>query len=642
MRYRHFWKFSALACPWVLALACGSSSETTAFAPSRGGSPGDASASDAGAAGTQSGGSAGSAAAAGQGGSSGSDASTDAPAACVEGTEKCVGAVHQICKGAAFVDEPCAAGTSCQPSTGQCVTCACTAGANGQCVDSANIEVCNDDCQGFSAKPCGSLKVCKAGACVDQVCYPDAISCVDENTWQKCAADGSGYEPGGSCPAKQQCAGSSGCLSLCAIAQKQPSSVGCSFFALNMDNFNESNPDALVVGNTSPTLTAVVNFYGSPGGTEAVLQSNVQIPPLGQVTLMIPNGAGDVIENGSALRIGGAFRIESDIPVIAYQHSPLQPQATNDASCLIPESTLGSHYIVGSYTDALGSYPSYFNVVASQDNTTVTFTVPVATQGGSGVPALAAGATATVVMNRYDTLQVAAPGSDVTGTEVTSTAPVAVFGAVECAQVPPGATYCDHLEEQTIPVRNWGRKYVGAHAPYRSGQERFYWRVLAQADNTTITTNPSQTGFPKVLNKGQFYEFWTQESFMFEGDKGFAAFQYVSGQNAFSAGTGDPAMITAIPVEQFLKSYVILTPTGYTANYVQIIRTTSDDVMVDGAAVPASAYSAVGNYTVADHKVAAGAHVLTSTSPFGIVGVGYTEVTSYGYPGGFALKDLTQ
>ena len=687
---RQFGKICFVASTWMLAAACGSTSETPfTFGPpgndggddgsiGQGGASGssgsagvagtagaggsDAGSSGAGgaeggAAGTAgssgTGGAAGDGGTAGTGGSAGLDAGLDAPAdssldapadtsieaGCANGTERCNGTVHQICNNGVFVDAPCAPGKVCQPSTGVCIDCTCTPGSHGQCTDPAHIQVCNNDCMSFSPQPCGPAQICKAGACLDQLCTPGTTSCVDDNTWQVCNADGTAYDPGGACPAKQQCSGGS-CQSLCDLIDNQPSSVGCSFFALNMDNFNEANADAIVVGNTSKTLTAVVNFYSSPGGVQTLLQGNVSIPPMGQYTFTIPNAASDVIESVSKLRIGGAFRIESDLPVIAYQHSPLQPQATNDASCLIPESTLGNHYIVGSYTDALGSYPSYFNVVATQNGTSVTFTVPKATQGGTGVPALAAGGTATVVMNRYDTLQVVAPGSDVTGAEIQSTAPVAVFGAVECAQVPPGATYCDHVEEQSIPVRSWGRKYVGAHVPYRSGQEHFFWRVLAQSDNTVITTTPAQTGFPKTLNKGQFYEFWTQSSFMFEANQGFAAFQYVSGQDAFNAGTGDPAMITAIPVEQFLSSYVILTPSGYSQNYVQIIRTTADDVLVDGAPVPAGEYSAVGAYTVADHLVSAGPHTLTSASPFGIVGVGYTGVTSYGYPGGFGLKDL--
>ncbi|MBI5531408.1 MAG: IgGFc-binding protein [Deltaproteobacteria bacterium] len=631
MRSSQSWKVVVLASPWIAILACSSSSGTEWSSTPPG--------KDAGS--ENHGGSAGSS---GTSGGAGTDAGPDSSveAGCTTGKEQCNGTAHQVCKNGVFVDEPCASGSSCQPSSGQCIACACTPGAKGACVDQGTIQTCDADCMTWTPKPCSTGEICKGDACVAQVCTPGSKACADLSTSQVCNADGTGFDPGATCGPKEQCLGGVGCVSLCVVAEKAPSSVGCSFFALNMDNFNEANPDAVVVGNTSATLTAIVNFYGSPGGVETAIESNVQIPPQGQHTFMIPNGAGDVIESGSALRVGGSFRVASDIPVIAYQHSPLQPQATNDASCLIPESTLGTHYVIGSYTDALGSYPSYFNVVASQDNTSVTFTVPVATQGGTGVPALAANGSTTVVMNRYDTLQVVAPGSDITGTDLTATAPVAVFGAVECAQVPPGATYCDHVEEQSIPVRNWGKKYVGAHAPLRSGTEHFFWRILAQTDNTTVTTTPPQTGFPKTLNKGQFYEFWTTQSFMFEGDQPFAAFQYVSGQDAFNAGTGDPAMITAIPVEQFLKSYVILTPSGYTFDYVQVIRTTADDVIVDGTPIPANEYSPVGAYTVADHKVAAGSHSLTSTSPFGIVGVGYTGVTSYGYPGGFALKDLSQ
>ena len=246
-----------------------------------------------------------------------------------------------------------------------------------------------------------------------------------------------------------------------------------------------------------------------------------------------------------------------------------------------------------------------------------------------------------VTMNRYDTLQVAANvGGDVTGTEIISNGPIAVIGAVQCAQVPAGATYCDHVEEQAVPIRNWGQTYIGAHAPQRSGSEHYFWRVLASSDNTVINTTPPQMGFPKTLNKGQFYEFWTQQSFVFNGDHPFAAFQYISGQDAFNAGTGDPAMMNAVPVEQFLSRYVILTPSGYSQDYVQILRIAADDVKVDGVTVPANAYYSVGAYTIADYAVAAGPHVITSATPFGIMGVGYTGVTSYGYPGGMALNNI--
>jgi hypothetical protein len=575
----------------------------------------------------------------------------------MEGTELCAGG-HKTCHNGQFVDDPCPQGQGCTMSAPTCAPCTCTPGMpTGTCVDAATQQICDDTCLGFTPTPCLPSQSCINGACIDQICVPGQTHCKDASTTEICNATGTGYDPGTTCGAKETCDGTSGCISLCAAFAKSPSSVGCSFFALNMDNFDETHVDGVTIGNTSSTLTATVNFYTSYNGVEALAQGNIQVPPLTEYTLNLPNGANDVLHGISALRKGGAFRVESDIPIIAYQHSPLTPYYTNDVSCLLPEATLGSHYFVGTYYDALGAagepHPSYFNVIATTDNTQVTVVVPQATAAGTGVTAMSAGGMQTFTLNRYDTLQVvnanagAAAVRDLMGTEITATAPVAVFGAVECAQVPAGYTYCDHIEEQMIPVRNWGKVYVGAHIPKRSTTERYYWRVMAGTDNTTIDTNPQQPGFPKTLNKGQFYEFYAQAgatvdsgSFIVTGDKPFAAYQYMTGQNAFGAGTGDPAMITAVPVEQFLNRYVILTPTGYTTNYVQIIRTTMDDVTVDGAVVPASSYYTIGAYTVADYAVAAGPHTILSNSPFGIVATGYTYATSYGYPGGLALNNI--
>ena len=607
------------------------------------------------------GGSGGSGATTASSSSSSSSSSTSASSGtgpCVGGQEQCVNGVHQICGGGIFSDVPCPTGKGCTAATGTCMPCVCTPGAHdASCIDGGTQSLCDPSCLAFAPAACAVDEICLNGACVTQICVPGEPHCVSSGTTEICNATGSGYDPGTTCGPKQQCFTNQGCISLCELYAKTPSSVGCSFFALNMDNFDEANPDAVTVGNVSSTLTAVVDFHGSYNGVETLIQGGIQVPPLTQHTITLPNGAIDYLHGVSALRKGGSFRVASDLPIIAYQHSPLTPAYTNDASCLLPEATLGTHYFVPSYYDALGAggepHPSYFNVIATANNTTVTVVVPNPTAAGSGVPQLAAGQTQTFMLNRYDTLQLvnlnAGPTAqrDLMGAEITSNAPVAVFGAVECAQVPAGYTYCDHIEEQAIPVRNWGKTYVAAHIPKRSNSERYYWRVMARDDDTVIDTTPPQSGFPVTIAKGKFHEFYTQAnatpqggSFILSGSKPFSAFQYITGQNAFGAGTGDPAMITAVPVEQFLSRYVILTPTGYTSNYVQIVRTTADDVTVDGVMVPPSAYYAIGAYTIADYAVSAGPHVILSNSPFGIVGTGYTYATSYGYPGGLALNNI--
>lgn len=587
------------------------------------------------------------------GGANPSGGSSNGGGSCVDGEERCEGADHQLCQGGTFTASPCPDGSGCDAATGACATCTCTPGETAAtCPDVGSESVCDASCTGFTSQPCPATEVCIDGSCGPPLCVPGTSHCEADNGTSVCNATGTGYDPGPTCGAKEVCTETLGCESLCSAYAKTPSSVGCSFFALNMDNFSEVQTDGVIVGNTSSTLTAVVNFYTSYNGVEALAQSNLQVPPLSQVQINLPNGAVDVIHGISALRKGGAFRIESDIPVVAYQHSPLAPQATNDASLLLPESTLAGHYFVPSYSDALG-YPSYFNVVGTQDGTMVTIKLSNANAGGTGVPATAAGGTMTVMLDRYDTLQVVnAPGGttasrDLTGSEIVSDKPISVFGAVECAQIPAGFTYCDHIEEQAVPSRNWGKTYVGAHIPKRSNSEHYIWRVMAQDDGTVIDTTPQVAGFPITLAKGQFYEFSTNAgpavetgSFILTSSKPFAAVQYVTGQDAFGAGTGDPAMITAVPVEQFLNRYVILTPSGYTANYVQIIRSTADPVSVDGVDVPESSYYTLGAYTVADVLVSDGPHTVLSNSPFGLIGAGYTAVTSYGYPGGLALNNI--
>ena len=306
-------------------------------------------------------------------GGTASPTSTTSGGPCTEGQQSCDGAgVHQVCTSGMFTPAPCAAGLACDKATGACLPCACAPGPTGKCVDGKSVEVCNADCFGTTPMACPDSQGCLNGVCSTMVCTPNLAHCVDANTVVACNADGSALGPATACSPKEQCVEGPGCQSLCDILGNSPSSVGCSFFALNMWNFNEDNADAVVIGNTSSTVTAVVNVYSSPNGVETLLQGNIQVPPLGEFTFFIPNASSDILF-GSGLRKGGSFRVASDLPVVAYLHSPLTPQATNDASCLLPEPTLGSHYFVASYVDALNAYPSYFDVIATADNTQVTF-----------------------------------------------------------------------------------------------------------------------------------------------------------------------------------------------------------------------------------------------------------------------------
>ncbi len=522
-----------------------------------------------------------------------------------------------------------------ETSVGTTAACMCEPGTVDGCEGDAQL-VCDADCQGFSAKPCAQGQSCKDGACVAKLCQPGTKQCASDVAYQTCNGAGDAFDPPVNCGAEESCLGGQ-CLSACAVAEATPSSVGCSFFANRMDNYDNSQPDSMIVGNTSKSKTATVQLYFTPTNTNAEQPQGgpVNLAPGKTVEFKLTNAP---IAKASQLRKGGSYRAQSNIPVVAYQHSPIGQQATNDASMLLPEHALRNDHVIASYRDGLGGYPSYFDVIATADNTVVKWTPPTATLAGAGVNAVNPGQTGQVVMNRFDTLQVRVGNmNDISGTIVSSDKPIWVVGAVSCVNVPNNITYCDHIEEQMLPLDYWGKKYVGAHSPKR-GSEKHYWRIYGGEDGTTVTANPAVPGTPLTVNRGEWKEIVVPNntSTIFESDKPFLPVQYLEGTSG-GAGTGDPASYQMIPVEQFLDRYAFVTGNGYNPNYAQIIRLKGNpDVLIDGVVV--NGYYTVGDYEVSDWKISEGGHLAESDAPFGIINVGYTAVTSYAYPGGLKLE----
>jgi len=416
----------------------------------------------------------------------------------------------------------------------------------------------------------------------------------------------------------------------CDEAKAAQSTVGCSFRGNRMENFAEYDA-SIVVGNVSEDEATLVQLYFTTGAGEVAQGAAVSVGPLQshEFVLSQPNTPGSVTVNREA----GTYRVESDLPMVAYQHSPISAVASNDSSMLIPDHALGQFYIVASYQTTVSGNLSAFNVIGVHDGTLVEWTPRNQTSAGGGIAAVPPFGLGSAIVDQNDLLQVVA-ATDVSGTIIETSEPAWVVGTNPCANIPNGVTFCDHIEELLIPVEYWGTQYVGAHAPNR-GNERYWWRVYSGADDVTVSVSPAQPGFPVQLDRGEFYEFNTYDHVIFEGTGGFMPVQYLEGQDG-GAGTGDPASYQMVPTEQFLPRYVFVTGVGYNQNFVQVTRPTDGaDVFVDGILV--GGYTTIGDFEVSDWPVAEGPHSADSDAPFGIIQVGYTGVTSYAYPGGLAL-----
>lgn len=511
-------------------------------------------------------------------------------------------------------------------------------------------------------------------------CFPGEERCADDHTKEVCNATGFGWDQI-ACTKYQKCSEQGGdpvtasCLGPCETLEE--TSIGCEFLAIRMRSENtEDEPadaDAIIVGNTDTEKDAEVQLYLIPNYNitkEEPQGVPIVLKPGESKTFKLTN---KLMTNTSSFRTGGVYRVVSDYPISAYLHSPLANSDSNDASLLLPTKALGTDHVITSYPayakpsdpDKVNGRPSYFVVIATENDTDVEWTPRAATFGdGTSFESVAAKKDGYAHLNRFDIIQVGALSAedtnfkahDVSGTIVRASKPVVVMGAASCARVPfESAGGCNHLQEQMIPLKYWGTRYVAAHAPLRDS-EKSYWRVYAGASNQMITVEPSVNGVPpfSLPEVGSYKDIVmpTGASTTFKSNKAFMPVQYIASREEVSPlddkKTGDPSMYQTISTEQHLKRYVFVTGENYDKNYVQVIRrNAAAAVLIDGTPVPDDAWyhlNATGdlNVQVADIELpassAATVHIAESDDAFGINVVGYVLQSSYSYPGGMGLK----
>lgn len=434
----------------------------------------------------------------------------------------------------------------------------------------------------------------------------------------------------------------------CVTAAEVESAVGCVFFGLDLDNLSagESQQYGIIVSNVQEEQVAEAYVEEKQGGNWNVVAGPQQIQPFDSYAFHLP----DNHQEGSGLRVGGAYRVTSDVPVVAYEFNPLDGNAsyTTDASLLFPVPSWDYiHHVLG-YHVTIG-YGSYINIVGGVDGTQVEVTPQAVTAAGTGIPAGSPGVPFMINLDEGDVAQIATEGNGntMTGTRIVTDEdhPVGVFTGTECTNTGAGA--CDHMEEMMMGVRLWGLTFVAARMPVRQmgNPEQVVWQIYASEDDTTITLDAHQdvTGVPAGplnLDAGEVEEFWATGSganpgdFYIEADKPIAVMSYLTGING---GDGDPAMMLMSPIEQFLPRYVVLIPPTWVNDYLVITRLAGGSVEVDGVPVDEMAFVPVGNgdYEVARVLTPDGVHSVDGLGdPVSVSVVGFDSYDSYAYLGG--------
>jgi len=500
------------------------------------------------------------------------------------------------------------------------------------------------------------------------------------------------------CASDQACDSSSwSCTPACQAMINNKSSVGCEYLATEMDNESGGTTCfAAYVANTwnanlhisleyDDVLLDVASYARVPLGfgpnlTLAPYDQNTGLAP-GEVAVLVlngpaPNGGGvpcpivpaiaqDTRITGTGL--GKSFVISTDLPAVAYQINPYGAgvgAAVAGASLLIPTSAWDTNYIAAdAYKyDLAGRNPS-MNIVAAQDDTTVTINPIVAVQGGGGVPGGVADQVLQFTLDRGQHAQLSQP-EELTGSVVESDKPIGLMAGHSGLRVPVGVAYADHAEQMIPPVRALGHEYVGVmHRP--RGNEGAIWRLVGVVDGTTLSWQP-EVGGPAILQQGEVVELTTEQAFVVSSqdqEHPFMLHTYMSGSGWAPiglSGHGDADFVISVPPEQYLASYVFYTDPSYPESNLVVIRAQQNgqfwpvDLDCYG---PLDNWTAIGEYeyTRIDlmtgnyeevNGCSTGVHQIDSDAPFGlwIWGWGtpattdFTQNRSYGYPGGMNIR----
>jgi hypothetical protein len=370
-----------------------------------------------------------------------------------------------------------------------------------------------------------------------------------------------------------------------------------------------------------------------------------------------------------------AFNITSVEEVTVYAIN--QAITTSDAFLVLPVDILDNEYYIMSYdsdgsfdprsgTESINSTPSQFAVVATEDNTTITIRPTASTVRNKlnvNSVTLDRGDVYLVQTDIRDNLR-----GDLTGTNIQSTKPIAVFSGHQRARLPienDELNSRDILIEQLPPVETWG--FSAFITPYPapsdgSNQGSDLFRVLAAYDNTIVMVDSLEVA---ILDKGEFYQAnipATPKRVDASSPVLVAQFKKTSGDGGARLRLGDPFMMLVPPAEQFMKSYRFINvqvgeyeetgfgtgfnykPLVYEDQYVTIVSPSlyTDRVRFDNNLLTPGEFRQIPNttYSYVNKKISDGVHTVESDTICGIYVYGYGEANSYGYVGGMNFKKI--
>ena len=356
--------------------------------------------------------------------------------------------------------------------------------------------------------------------------------------------------------------------------------------------------------------------------------TNIFIPAVQSLTVALPRAAemGDLID--VVTNKGIHVVASAPIGIQAFDHA----KYTSDSYLALNTSVLGVEYIVQGFENVHTGVPplngTQFALVATESNTIVNITPVVATGiHPANVPY-------NILLQPGDAYQLRntndAP-SDLAGTIIKSSKPIAVFGGHRCANMPTeNQWFCNYLVEQLLPVNTWGNEFYTAPLATRSGGDTY--RLMAAYDNTDIFLNGGLIG---TINRGKFLQGTIITGSHITASRPISVMQYANSADFDGNTNSDPFMVTVQAVRHYATAYRVCAPTNdFPTNFVAVIAPSASigSIQVDGVAIPGP-FTAIGasGFSYARVLITPGAHRVISIANvrFACYVYGWAEYDAY-------------
>lgn len=340
--------------------------------------------------------------------------------------------------------------------------------------------------------------------------------------------------------------------------------------------------------------------------------------------------------------------------------------ATNsfDASYVLPIQALADEYIIQTYeqstsysiigmSDISDYLTSAFLIVATEDNTTIDITPSANTLGGKP-----ANQEFSITLQKGESYQVRSTLNgnqrDLSGSRVVShdCKRIAVFNGNTLTTIPNLNSGYDHIFEQAMPLRSWGKQFIITQSFSR---KRDFVKITSAADNNVIKKNGETIA---TLNNGGSYSFEinrNETSCYIETSAPSGVYLYNTTSSDDGGGTtnGDPSMLWIAPIEQKMTEVTFTTFSGDDAHdssiahhYVNIIVDSEaiGSVYFDNSLLPSSNFEQVaGNaaFSFIRKEISHDVHHITCASGFNAQVYGFGRARGYAYLVGSKATDLS-